>query len=416
MPATGDLANFFQTDLTTINATIALYILAIGAAPLAWGPLSERIGRRMVYLISMGLYTVFTVICGIASNLGLFFVFRILQGVAASSGMAVGGGSVADLFHPHERGRAMSVFMISTIFGPAFSPIVGGYVDQYLGWRWIFYVSAMIGGVVTVVDLFFLRETLYQPVDPLQEKIKPTTYRQKLARLKFNPLKSIRLLGRPDVFLISMQILTAFGCFFYMVTILPITYETNYGFDTGSRGLLYLTGGVGNISGSTVAGFVSDRVYRYKMKKNGHVKSEDRLLPMYIGAPFLVIGYLLYGWLLHFHVHWFPPLIGYALATFGCMFTVTTGMTYLTDCYLPISASVVSAANFCRNLGAMIFSLPAVQIRDSLGDGWSYTLAMFLCLVIFIACIPTVHMWGPRMREWKDNRGASKATTATEAE
>ena len=89
----------------------------------------------MVYLISMGLYTVFTVICGIASNLGLFFVFRILQGVAASSGkdlyfplcnqfmpltvtdigMAVGGGSVADLFHPHERGRAMSVFMISYV-------------------------------------------------------------------------------------------------------------------------------------------------------------------------------------------------------------------------------------------------------------------------------------------------------------
>lgn len=58
-------------------------------------------------------------------------------------------------------------------------------------------------------------------------------------------------------------------------------------------------------------------------------------------------------------------------ATFGVMFTVTTGMTYLTDCYLPISASVVSAANFCRNLGAMIFSLPAVQIRGSLGDGWS---------------------------------------------
>lgn len=62
---------------------------------------------------------------------------------------------------------------------------------------------------------------------------------------------------------------------------------------------------------------------------------------------------------------------GSFVATFGVMFTITTGMTYLTDCYLPISASVVSAANFCRNLGAMIFSLPAVQIRGSLGDGWS---------------------------------------------
>lgn len=82
-----------------------------------------------------------------------------------------------------------------TIFGPAFSPIVGGYVDQYLGWRWIFYVSAIIGGVVTVVDLLFLRETLYQPTDPLQEKTKPTTYRQKLAHLKFNPVSALYIMG-----------------------------------------------------------------------------------------------------------------------------------------------------------------------------------------------------------------------------
>ena len=93
----------------------------------------------------MGLYTVFTIICGIANSLPLFFVFRILQGVASSAGklfiitikkekirnllitfffsglfrfligMAVGGGSVADLFKPAERGRAMSIFMLGYI-------------------------------------------------------------------------------------------------------------------------------------------------------------------------------------------------------------------------------------------------------------------------------------------------------------
>lgn len=61
----------------------------------------------------MAFYVVFTIICGIASNLGLFFAFRVLQGIASSAGMAVGGGSVADLFSPQERGRAMSIFMLA---------------------------------------------------------------------------------------------------------------------------------------------------------------------------------------------------------------------------------------------------------------------------------------------------------------
>lgn len=53
----------------------------------------------------------------------------------------------------------------------------------------------MIGGVVTVVDFFFLRETLYRPTDPLQEKIKPTTFRQKLVRLKFNPVSALCIMA-----------------------------------------------------------------------------------------------------------------------------------------------------------------------------------------------------------------------------
>lgn len=68
---------------------------------------------RWVYIISTALYTAFTIICGIATNLGLFFAMRVLQGIASSAGMAVGGGTVADLFVQHERGKAMSIFMLS---------------------------------------------------------------------------------------------------------------------------------------------------------------------------------------------------------------------------------------------------------------------------------------------------------------
>lgn len=131
----------------------------------------------------MGLYVVFTIICGVARKLGLFFVMRILQGIAASAGMAVGGGSVADMFAPQERGGAMSIFMLGTIIGPAFAPLIGGYVAQYLGWQWIFYISTMIGGVILIANVLFLSETLYQP-----DSGSRSSWRERFSRLKFNPV------------------------------------------------------------------------------------------------------------------------------------------------------------------------------------------------------------------------------------
>lgn len=76
-------------------------------------PLSERIGRRPVYTYGMLLYTVCSVVCGVSTNLGLFFAFRLLQGIFACTGQAIGGGSVSDIFEPHERGKAMSIYILA---------------------------------------------------------------------------------------------------------------------------------------------------------------------------------------------------------------------------------------------------------------------------------------------------------------
>lgn len=61
----------------------------------------------------MLLYTVCSVVCGVSKSLGPFFVFRLLQGVFASAGQAIGGGSVNDIFEPHERGKAVSTYIFA---------------------------------------------------------------------------------------------------------------------------------------------------------------------------------------------------------------------------------------------------------------------------------------------------------------
>ncbi|KAI9260539.1 major facilitator superfamily [Phascolomyces articulosus] len=280
MPAIQDLQQYFNTTLT----------------PLFWSPLSERIGRRWVYIISIAVYTVTTIICGVSKNLALFFVMRILQGVFSSAGMTVGGGTVADLFLPQERGKAMSLLTLGTVTGPAVGPLIGGYTAQYLGWRWIFYICTIIGGVLFIANLLILRESLYRPIEDIINQNKPKkTIRERLTYLKFDPFRSLSLLLRPDALLTCIPLSISFGWFYFLVCILSPTYSEIYDFDQGSMGLLYLTGGLA--------------------------------------------GNLMYGWFLHARLHWFTPLVGYFIMSLGTMYGNVASTSYLVEAYIPIAAS-----------------------------------------------------------------------------
>ncbi|KAI9362358.1 major facilitator superfamily domain-containing protein [Pilaira anomala] len=370
LPATHDIMNYFQTDLTTINSTIALFLLTNALAPLVWAPLSERIGRRWIYIIAMAIYTVCTIICGISTKLSVFYAFRVLQGIFACAGQAVGGGSVSDIFEPHERGKAMGIYILGTILGPAVAPITGGYIDQYLGWRWIFYIKTIMGGLLTVLSYIFIKETLYIP--NAKQLPPPKNMKERLQRLKFNPFGSLEMLLYPDILMVCIPTSVSFGWFYFLVTILPSTFGPIYGFNTGTIGLCYLAGGIGNTAGSIVAGAISDKLYAKAVaKNNGVAQTEFRLRPMYIGLPLIILGSTMYGWFLQSGIHWMGPLASYTITTFGIMFTITVASAYMVDSNHTKAASVVSVSNFTRNICGMIFSLTAVHIRGALNDGWS---------------------------------------------
>lgn len=133
----------------------------------------------------------------------------------------------------------------------------------------------------------------------------------------------LKLLLLPQVLLACLPMSVLFGWYYCLVTSLPETYSSLYGFSTGSIGLLYLTSGVGNCAGSVLGGILSDRFRHWQLKrKNGQVTPEDRLVPLYLGIPPLVAGFLIYGWLLHAHVHWFPPMVGLFLSKLLCFHTL----------------------------------------------------------------------------------------------
>ncbi|KAL0138790.1 major facilitator superfamily domain-containing protein [Mucor lusitanicus] len=394
MPAVADIMIYFQTNLTTINATIALFLAFSAIAPLFWAPLSERIGRRWIYIVSLVLYCVCTIVCGVSKNLGLFFTFRLLQSIFSSAGQAVGGGSISDMFEPRERGRAMGLYMLGTILGPSIAPVCGGFINQNLGWRWIFYIKTIIGGAFAILSFFLIPESLYVPAE--KQLPHPANFKERLSRLTFNPFTSLLLLKRKETAVICIPVSVGFGWFYYLVTILAPTFGQIYHFSSGTIGLCYLASGVGNILGAAFSGIVADKINNYSIQKME--------APIYVGFPCMVAGSLLYGWLLHAHTHFMGPLIGFGMFSFGLMVSIAATNTYLIEANTFRAASAVSLNNFTRNMCGMIFSLTGVQIRGSLGDGWSYTFAALMCLVVFSVCIPVVQRFGGKWRQEREEK------------
>lgn len=150
-PGLPDIAREFGiTSQIESNLVLSVFILAFALMPLFLGPLSEIFGRRPIIQGCNLIFILFNMACALAQSKGQLTAFRFLAGVGGSAPLTVGGGTVADLFEPHERGKAMAVYSLAPLLGPAVGPIIGGALVQGLGndgWRWAFGLVAIVSAV-----------------------------------------------------------------------------------------------------------------------------------------------------------------------------------------------------------------------------------------------------------------------------
>lgn len=133
-------SEFGENNDLLVALVVSIYVIGLAVGPLVQAPLSEVYGRWVVYVTCDILYIVFTIACAVSSNMSMLIVFRFFAGCMGSAPLTIGGGSVADLFLPLERGRALSVYSLGPVVGPAIGPIAGGFLSESEGWRWIFWV------------------------------------------------------------------------------------------------------------------------------------------------------------------------------------------------------------------------------------------------------------------------------------
>ncbi|MFD7135485.1 DHA2 family efflux MFS transporter permease subunit [Streptomyces sp. NPDC059894] len=139
------MAQQFDASLTTIQWVSSAYTLALSAViPLtAWG--SERFGVRKLFLLSLVMFTVGSLLAGLAWSATSIIAFRVVQGLGGGMLMPVGMMILTRAAGPDRLGRAMSVIGIPTVLGPIGGPVLGGWLVDSFSWRWIFFINLPIG-------------------------------------------------------------------------------------------------------------------------------------------------------------------------------------------------------------------------------------------------------------------------------
>lgn len=151
----------FGASVTEIAWVVTAYSLAnVIFIPLtAW--IGSVVGRSRMYGAAIAVFTVASVLCGIAPTLATLIAARVLQGAAAGLLMPAGQAILYESFPPERRGSSMAVFGLGVMVGPAVGPTLGGYITDNYGWPWIFLINLPIGIVATVLVPLVLRDPPY---------------------------------------------------------------------------------------------------------------------------------------------------------------------------------------------------------------------------------------------------------------
>ncbi len=159
--ALGDIgADFNLTNENDRQLVVAVFMFATGASQLFYGPLSDRFGRRTVFLWSLIGFIAATLLCVVATAYSLFIAGRALQGVAAAAGRVVAIALVRDLFKGREMASIMSTAMTVSIVSPIIAPSLGQLILFFAPWRFVFVVLLIFAGLLFAWVFWRLPETL----------------------------------------------------------------------------------------------------------------------------------------------------------------------------------------------------------------------------------------------------------------
>lgn len=372
-----------------------------------------------------------------------------MQSGGSSGTLALGYAVVADISTSSERGKYMGIVGAGINVGPALSPVIGGILAEYLGWRSIFWFcfifscSVLIpyaltvpetcrtivgngsippeGWHMTVVDFLHARhrerkqrQSSASSQDSEQRRDDATNHPPTKPKLRFpNPLRALRVALDKGVGLVIFYNSMLYLVFITTVSTLSTQFKTIYGYNDLQIGLCYLPYGAGCFVAAISQGYLLDWNYRRVAKKIGFSidkkRGDDlsqfpiekaRIVPVYFFVSVGLVANVLYGWVLELRPSVAAPLC--LTCVIGLCITGSFGIlnTLIVDLSPEAPATAVAANNLVRcEMGAAATAVIELMI-GAMGTGWCFTLFSFLPIV-FAPVLWAETQYGIQWREEK---------------
>lgn len=326
----------FGVSRALLSQSLGFYLIAYAVSSLLLGPLADRLGRRRVILGSLLLYLAGSLGCALANDFSTFLLFRLLQGVASGGGTVAGRAMIRDLFNPQDAQKAMSRVMMLFAMAPAVAPVIGGWLHDAFGWHSVFLFLSLYSGLVFLVVLLRIPETLapeqrqsFHPIHVAQ------VYGRTLTHHRFQSL----------VFIVACY----FGGMFLYIAGAPSVIFDFLHLQVDDFAILFVPLVTGMISGSWISGNLAHRWPAERVVKLA-------LLMMTIGTLLNSAQAL---WLEPHIVTAIAPLVVYTLGIGMAM----PAMTVLSlDCFPKNRGSASAMQGFVQMAGNALISSVAVPL------------------------------------------------------
>jgi EmrB/QacA subfamily drug resistance transporter len=153
--------------LSKLAWVVTAYILTSTIATPLYGKLGDQYGRKRLLMVAIVIFLIGSALSGLSHSIDQLIAFRALQGVGAGGLMVGALATIGDMVSPRERGQYMGYMMAAMMLAMIAGPLVGGYLTDTVGWRWIFYINMPVGGAA----LIYLWLTLHLPRKIVKHKI-----------------------------------------------------------------------------------------------------------------------------------------------------------------------------------------------------------------------------------------------------
>ncbi|KAH8807660.1 major facilitator superfamily domain-containing protein [Xylogone sp. PMI_703] len=432
-PALNTLAATLGVSISKINLTVTTYLIMQGIAPTFVGTWSDASGRRPLYIGAFIVYMAANIGLALQTNYAALLVLRLVQSAGSSGTIALAYAVVADVSTSAERGRYVAYVSAGALLGPAFAPLIGGILIQFLGWRSVFWALVIFSGAILIVFLLFFPETSRKivgngSISPQPWNMSVLTYiktknhpkntatpAKKRGRGFPNPIAALKVFLDPESAIVLMVGGVMVAGFQMINANLSEQLEDRYNFNSIQVGLCYIPLGVGCLVATEMGGRLVDWNYRRQGALHGITVQKgqqmDESFPLELARIQILlpsvcictISILIYGWVLQYHTNLAGPLIMVFFMGFGLSASANTVSTMIVDLNLDQPATASSAFNLSRCLLGAGGVAAIVPVINAIGTGWTATIIALICLLTIPFQFLVVKM-GPKWRKQKKEK------------